>query len=71
MAPHARLPDPERQELARRYADQAMDLWRSAVSQGFKDVRFLKTSPALELLRGREDFRRLLAELERNKTSKE
>jgi tetratricopeptide (TPR) repeat protein len=45
-------------------AVRAVTLLRQAVNMGFKDVKQLKTDPDLNALRQRDDFRRLLRELE-------
>ena len=41
-----------------------MKLLRDAVSKGFKDVRDMKKETDLDPLRQREDFRKLIAQLE-------
>jgi serine/threonine-protein kinase len=46
-----------------RYADLAVASLRQAVGRGFRDRQRLQTDRALDLLRGREDFRKLLADL--------
>jgi tetratricopeptide (TPR) repeat protein len=48
----------------RNYADRAMETLQKAVKAGWKDAARVKTDPDLDPLRGREDFRKLLAELE-------
>src|SRR5262249_43128789 len=48
------------------YADRAMELLRQAVKAGFKDAAHLRKGTVLDPLRGREDFKKLLAELEMN-----
>jgi serine/threonine protein kinase/tetratricopeptide (TPR) repeat protein len=50
-------------ELRQRYADKAMTLLKQAVAHGFADTDRLKSSPDIEPLRERKDFRRLLAQL--------
>jgi hypothetical protein len=59
-----RVPEARRKQLARGYADQAMDLLRQAVKAGQNNVGDLKGDPDLDPLRGREDFKKLIAELE-------
>ena len=54
-----------RTELARTYADEAMDDLREAVRRGFSSVEPLKISGAFAPLRGRPDFQQLLKELTR------
>jgi hypothetical protein len=46
------------------YADRAMDLLRQAVKAGWKDAAHVKEDTDLDSLRGREDFKKLLQELE-------
>ncbi len=45
-------------------ADRAMEWLRKAVAAGYKDVEHLKKDTALDALRDREDFKKLIAELE-------
>jgi hypothetical protein len=52
------------------YADRAMDLLRKAVKAGFKDAAHLKKDTDLDALRGRDSFKKLLAELEKNAAAK-
>jgi hypothetical protein len=54
----------ERQKLASGYADRAISLLRQAVSLGFKDAARVKKDTCFDPLRGRDDFRKLLQELE-------
>jgi hypothetical protein len=51
---------PKKEECARR----AVALLRQAVANGFKDAAHLKEDKDLDPLRGRDDFKRLLAEVE-------
>jgi tetratricopeptide (TPR) repeat protein len=60
----ARLADPKRKALAQGYTDRALALLRQAVVRGYKDATHMKNDPHLEPLRGREDFKKLLAELD-------
>jgi serine/threonine protein kinase/tetratricopeptide (TPR) repeat protein len=60
----AKLPPDKRRELARKYADRAVELVRQAVRHGYKDVESIKKDSALDPLRARADFQKLLAELE-------
>jgi serine/threonine protein kinase/tetratricopeptide (TPR) repeat protein len=53
--------------LSQSYADRALELLRQAVALGFLNVSRLKQDPNLEPLRTREEFRQLLAEVERKK----
>jgi serine/threonine-protein kinase len=60
----SKLPEGQRKELAQSYADQALAALRQAVAKGYKDADHLKKDPDLDPLRGRDDFLKLLAELE-------
>jgi hypothetical protein len=64
VAKHAKLDDQQRQAAAQLYGDAAMKLLREAVSKGYKDVPHMKKDTDLDPLRQREDFQKLLAELE-------
>ena len=46
------------------YADRAMELLQQAVNAGYKDAAHMKKDTDLDPLREREDFKKLLAELE-------
>jgi serine/threonine-protein kinase len=59
-----KLPEARRKELAQSYADQALAMLRTAVARGYKDLANLKKDSDLDPLRGRDDFRKLLAEVE-------
>jgi serine/threonine-protein kinase len=55
----------EQDNQAEAYARRAIAILRQAVTRGFNDLKHLKTrDPDLELLRGRADFQKLMAELE-------
>src|SRR5262249_2952185 len=58
------LSESRRKELAQNYASQAMALLRQAVAKGYKDVAHMKKDTDLDPIRGREDFKKLVAELE-------
>jgi serine/threonine protein kinase/tetratricopeptide (TPR) repeat protein len=60
----AQLSETGQADLARRYADRALTLLKQAVAHGFKDAENMKTAGDLEPLRTREEFRKLLADLE-------
>jgi tetratricopeptide (TPR) repeat protein len=66
---HTQLADAKRRELARSYADRALALLRQAVERGFNDAVQLKKDPDFEPLRAREEYRKLVADLE-GKTKK-
>ncbi len=61
---HAQLSEPQRKHLAQTYADRALATLRQAVQNGYKDLANLKKDKDLDSLRSREDFKKLLAELE-------
>jgi eukaryotic-like serine/threonine-protein kinase len=46
------------------YADRAMELLHEAVKAGFKNVAHMKKDTDLDILRERDDFKKLVAELE-------
>jgi eukaryotic-like serine/threonine-protein kinase len=50
-------------------ADRAMAWLKQAVSAGYKDAAHMNRDSDLDSLRAREDFKQLVAELEREKTS--
>jgi tetratricopeptide (TPR) repeat protein len=60
-----RLAEDGRKELAERYAERALALLRKAVGHGFKDAAHMREDPDLKVLRGREEFRKLIDELEK------
>src|SRR5262245_21557775 len=66
-AKHQKLDDEERKESARFYTDAALKLLRDAVSKGYKDVAHMKKDTDLDPLRQRDDFQKLVAELEGKK----
>ena len=51
-------------EQAEHYAAQAIDLLRRAAGKGYTDIVNMKRDFDLDALRPRDDFRKLLAELE-------
>jgi serine/threonine protein kinase len=65
---HARM-IPESSDRSRQ-AELAMDWLKKAVAAGYKDVDLMRKDSDLDALRGREDFKNLLAELE-GKTDKD
>jgi serine/threonine protein kinase/Tfp pilus assembly protein PilF len=64
VAQHDKLDDKQRKKAAQFYGDAAMKLLRDAVSKGFKDVSQMKKDTDLDPLRQREDFQKLVAEME-------
>jgi serine/threonine-protein kinase len=62
-----KLADPDRERLARQYAERAVELLREAAAKGFKgpaNVGRLNEDPDLDPLRERDDFKKLVADLE-------
>jgi tetratricopeptide (TPR) repeat protein/tRNA A-37 threonylcarbamoyl transferase component Bud32 len=58
-----KLAPEQRKDLAKTYADRAVQLLREAIQKGYQDLDYLKMDPALDGLRSREDFKQLLHEL--------
>jgi hypothetical protein len=54
----------QRKELMQTYAVRAVDLLREAVARGWKNAAHMKKDPDLAPLRKRDDFQKLLADLE-------
>ena len=54
----------ERQKRADEYASRALDVLRQAVSKGFGNLPLMQTDHDLDGLRSRDDFKKLVAELE-------
>ena len=46
------------------YADRSMDWLRRAVTAGFNDAKHMKKDSDLDALRERDDFKKLIADLE-------
>jgi serine/threonine protein kinase len=63
---HDKLDATKRQAEAQFYANEAMKMLHDAIAMGFKDVAHMKQDRDLDPLRQREDFQKLLAELEKN-----
>jgi hypothetical protein len=57
----------DRDRQASNFGNEAMGLLREAVGNGFNDAAHMKQDKDLDALREREDFKKLLAELETNK----
>ena len=66
VAKHDTLDAQRRQEAAQFYGDAAMKFLRDAVGKGYKDVPHMKKDTDLEPVRQREDFQKLVADLEGN-----
>ena len=58
-------PEAQARAAVQFYADQAMAMLRAAVAKGYKDAAHMKKDKDLDALREREDFKQLLAELEK------
>jgi tetratricopeptide (TPR) repeat protein len=54
----------QRQAAVKFYGDQALAMLRAAVAQGYKDAEHMKQDKDLDAVREREDFKKLLAQLE-------
>lgn len=52
-------------KLADQYATRGVELLRQAVAKGFKDVTYIKKDTDLDPLRSRDDFKKLLSDLEK------
>jgi tetratricopeptide (TPR) repeat protein len=61
---HDKLDATQRKEAAQFYGDAAMRFLRDAVSKGYKDEAHMKKDTDLDSLRQRDDFRKLVADLE-------
>ena len=59
-AADARLTDGRRNELAKTYADRAIELLREAKKSGHQDVEVLKSDHSFDGIRSRADFQELL-----------
>jgi hypothetical protein len=59
-----KIPEGERTQLAKQYADQALTWVREAISRGYKDVEHLKKDDDLVAVRSRPDFQKLVTDLE-------
>jgi hypothetical protein len=59
-----RLDQAQRKELLQSYADRALAWLRQAVARGYKNVIQMRHDPELRPLRAREEFQKLLADLE-------
>jgi hypothetical protein len=64
VAKHDKLDAAHSKEAAQFYGDAAMKFLRDAVSKGYKDVPHMTKDTDLDPLRQRDDFRKLVAELE-------
>src|SRR5262249_5314545 len=58
------VPNSQRDSMARTYADQAMAALHTAVRYGFREAKHLKEDPIYDPIRSRDDFQRLVREIE-------
>jgi serine/threonine protein kinase len=65
----AKLGEMKRQELSADYASRSIALLKQAVAKGYNDAPHMTKDPDLDVLRGREDFKKLIAELEKKGSS--
>jgi hypothetical protein len=54
----------ERESVKASYADRAMQLLHQAVAKGWRHPNIIKEDPMLQPLQGREDFQKLIANLQ-------
>jgi hypothetical protein len=59
-----KLDPSERTRLKAQYAGRAAEFLRQAVAEGFQSANMLRNDPDLAALRSREDFQRLVREVE-------
>jgi serine/threonine protein kinase len=57
-------------KLREQHTNRALDFLTKAIAQGFRNVQLMKEDSDLDSLRGRDDFKKLLAELEAGKDKK-
>ena len=65
-----KLSPTDRTGLKARYADRAIDLLHKAIAKGYRNPRIIKEDRDLDPLRARQDFQKLLADLEASSASK-
>jgi tetratricopeptide (TPR) repeat protein/tRNA A-37 threonylcarbamoyl transferase component Bud32 len=68
--PSVSLPEAKRRELAPAYADRAVEYLHKALEAGFGDLKLFLAQHAFDCLKGREDFKAIVLELERNQRAK-
>lgn len=64
VAQHVKLDEKQRAEATQFFGDVAMKFLREAVRKGYKDASHMKTDTDLDPLRKRDDFQKLVAQLE-------
>ena len=57
------IAEEKRKELVKKYGDLAVAMLRKAAAAGSKEIGDLKDNPGFDLLRAREDFKKLSADL--------
>jgi serine/threonine-protein kinase len=62
-----KLPSNERHSRANGYATQAVEFLRQAIAKGYKNFDAIKTDSDFDCLRGRDDFKQLIAGLSSKK----
>ena len=66
----AKLSPEQRRQRNRAYGEQAVVVLRKAITNGYKDAQFLRSSPAFDALRSRDDFKELVGRLDGAKAAK-
>jgi serine/threonine protein kinase/tetratricopeptide (TPR) repeat protein len=66
----ARSKEPDAARLAKGEADKAMAWLRKAVAAGWKEAAHMKKDTDLDILRDRDDFKKLMADLEKTSAKK-
>jgi serine/threonine protein kinase/tetratricopeptide (TPR) repeat protein len=61
----AKLPPAERTKLQEQYAGRAIEYLRQSLAKGMHDLPIIKSDPDLDPLRRREDFKKLVEEVEK------
>ena len=59
------LSEKQRQDAASKYGDQAMAMLQQAVAFGYRDVAQLKAARVFIPFYGRDDFKKLLEEMQK------
>jgi hypothetical protein len=60
------VPLADKEEAREKLAARAVELLKQAVARGYKNAAHMRQDPDLDRLRQRDDFQKLLAELEKN-----
>jgi tetratricopeptide (TPR) repeat protein/tRNA A-37 threonylcarbamoyl transferase component Bud32 len=59
----AKLAEAQRRQLSGQYAMRAVTALRQAAAKGYRNVEHMKVDSDLDVLRGRDDYRKLLSEM--------